>query len=126
MTINQLAQASVPIYNAQVPAEGPKAIPFTFVFDVSGIATLDLSYLTDQGRISMVQTVYLDLSSANNPVSLTHDSIQIPITVKSHTQGYYPFVCPNPIKITFAGQQNDIVKVILINTPVAPGQWATQ
>ena len=124
MLINQLNLASIPVYNAQVPEEGPKVLPLTFTFDQSGQAELDLSLLTNQNFISMVQSIFLDASAATGNVTVAVNGLPA-INVKNNTQGYYPLVAPNPAKIMFTGTGTDTISVMLLNVPVAPGQWAT-
>jgi hypothetical protein len=127
--LNQLNAAFIPVYNAQVPKEGPKAIPFsvTFAKAMAGLAVLDLSQQMDQGKISMIQSIYVDTSLTDSRVIITVNGHAVPLTVKGRTQGWYPLVAPNPLVVSFNCQGVDsIVSFILLNTPIAPAQWSTQ
>lgn len=126
--LNQLQAASIPVYNAQVPAEGPKALKLP-AMDFSAFASyvFDGQNLTTRAVISMVQSMYLDTRGTDSPVTVIINDIQN-ITVKGRTQGYYPVLCSNPFRlvISCADQNFKTLGVILINVPVAPGQWPTQ
>jgi hypothetical protein len=127
--MNNLNLAGIPIYNAQVPLEGPRAIPLTLDFTSVADATLDGKPLLDSTKISMVQTIYIDTSATDNALSVTVGNSGQVIKVKGRTQGYYPVFAPNPFAFTFhsAGvADSNLVPVYLLNFPVAPAQWATQ
>ncbi len=126
MQINNLAAASIPVYNAQVPREGPRALSLPLLdFSVASSFTFDGQNLMDNSRISMVQTMYLDARNAQSPITVLVGGVQT-IVVKPQTQGYYPVICPNPCNIVFSCADNlSKVNVQLLNVPVAPGQWVT-
>lgn len=124
--INQLNLASIPVYNAQVPAEGPKAIPIVLDFTASTSYSIDGQILTTRDIISMVQSIFVDTTGATSNVIVSVRGSNQSIICKPNTQGYYPVVCPNPFGFTFTcanGPNNALV--ILLNIPVAPAQWAT-
>ena len=123
--INQLACASIPVYNAQVPDEGPKEITLLLDFSEASEYVIDGKVLTDQPYISMVQTLWIDTTGASAAVTAFIEGSRQTIQANKATQGYYPVLCPNPFRITFDSSTETKVTVALINTPIAPAQWAT-
>lgn len=128
MLLNQLNAASIPVFNAQVPEEGPKCVPL--LFDFTGSTTeidLDLTQLIDNRLISMIQTLFIDTTGAAGTLSIKINGSNQTITVKANTQGYYPVMVPNPAKFvaTSTAGATKIFTIVFINVPVAPGQWAT-
>jgi hypothetical protein len=130
VSIQKLDQNSLgckPILNQTVPDEGPKVIPL--ILNFSGAVTeydLDLLLQQEQTLISMIQTVFVDLSEASNDLQMTIGvgTVNQTIDAKAGSQGYYPVLCPNPPKINFSVETGgDIVKVFLINVPIAGVVW---
>lgn len=113
--------------NQMLPDEGPKAIPVLLNFDATtDTIELDLGQRQQQGWISMVQSFFIDAKDAANPVSIVIDGSNQVITAKPATQGYYSALVPNPTKLTFTALMGTgIVRVFLINVPVAGAVWAT-
>jgi hypothetical protein len=125
MNINALSAATIPVYNAQVPVEGPVAIPLSLDFTAASVYTIDGHPLTDQGFISLIQTIFVDTTDCVSNLIVSLDGSRQKISIKPNTQGYYPLVCPNPWRITFTCLQGPVgVFVILLNVPIAPGQWS--
>lgn len=123
--INALAVASIPVYNAQVPSEGPVGLTVFLDFTATVEYFLDGKPLVDQGYVSLLQTVYLDTTDCVSELIMTIEGSRQKIRAKPNTQGYYPIVCPNPFKITFHCDQGPAgVYAILLNMPVAPSQWS--
>jgi hypothetical protein len=116
-----------PMTSQEVPDEGPKAIPLRL--DFSGTTTeydLDLTNQQQQGYISMIQTLYIDLSAtgAADLVVTMNGSNQV-IQAKAGTQGYYSVMCPNPPKLKFTSTADSaVVPVFLINVPIAGVTWS--
>ena len=126
--LNQLNLASIPIYDAQIPAEGPKAVPINLDF-TSGTGepsyTLDLNNFQTQGFISMVQTLFIDNSAGTQPIIVTVTAARGQILqAPPGSQGYYPILSPNPAQLQFAcSDTSNKAQVILINVGIAPGVW---
>lgn len=115
--------------NQAIPSEGPKTIPLVLDFSSANNEDIlvDLQQFEQLGRMSMVQTIYIDMSNAaNNLIVIMNDSGQ-QIVAKVGTQGYYNVLAPNPARFTFRSVQGstDALPVYLINVPI-PGQvWPT-
>lgn len=125
--INQLQAASIPVYNAQVPPEGPFCVILTLDFSANASYSLDLEQVTAQGGIiSMVQSVFLDTTGLTGNLNVLIGGTVQTLIVKQNTQGYYPAVSPNPPRFVFSNSGGTgIARIILLNVPIAPGQWAT-
>lgn len=108
-----------------MPQGGPKCIPVLLDFTVQDSYSIDLSNLGIRSFIDMVQTVFVDLSTSAIGMTVDCPTSRQTLKIKPGTQGYYPILCPNPIKLTFTcvGGPAD-AKVELLNFPVPPGQWS--
>ena len=128
MTIPLDAQyVDVPIFNQLVPGEGPKAIRAVLDFSATDSFALDLTNQVESGIIKAVQTLYIDASELLNPVTFVADRTQQRITVMPDTQGYYPFLLPNPPQFngTSQAQLNSVVIIHMLNVPMPAQSWAT-
>jgi hypothetical protein len=92
-----------------------------------GSYVLDATLFQQKGYLSMVQTLYLDLSSSANALTVQVGSggSQL-IKAKPNTQGFYPILCPNPPNFLFQSTPGGvIIPIQLINIPIAGIVWAT-
>ena len=126
MLLNNQQLNYQPVNNQEVPGEGPKAIPL--LLDFTGSTTewdLDLTNQQQQDRISMVQSLYIDLSKAANDLIVVFPISGQSIRAKAATQGYYTVLCPTPIRINFqsSGAGGVLVPVFLMNVPVSGVVW---
>lgn len=120
-------QVTLP-HNQTVPAEGPKAVPVRLDFS-GAIASysLDGTLLEQLHLLSMIQTIYIDMSNNPNSLTVVVDNGGQVIQAKGNTQGYYPILVPNPMKLIFRSSANTkIVPVFLLNIPIAGVVWPTQ
>jgi hypothetical protein len=127
--INSNALTGVPINNQIIPDEGPKAVPLLLDFSGS-VIEYDLSLLLQQQSvfISMVQTIYIDLSGASHDLSVTVGTgvLSQVVKAKAGTQGYYQVLCPNPPQMKFvASALGDVVTVFLVNVPIPGSVWTS-
>lgn len=108
------------------PCEGPKAASISLDFTANGTYDLDLTNDQAQGKVSMIQGLYVDNNANSDTLTITVQGSNQKIIVKGNTQGYYPVLCPNPPKFTFvsSGNVNGVV-VYLLNFPVQPATWQT-
>lgn len=115
--------------NQMIPDDGPRCvgIRLDFQFALNGRFDVDLSLLEQQARISMVQSLYLDLSQppASPLIVIVNGTLQN-ITAKPATQGYYQVLCPNPSRMSFlCADATAVIPVQLINIPIAGAVWPT-
>jgi hypothetical protein len=117
--------------NQMLPGEGPKALPINFDFSLSGANgsfDVDLTQLEQQGKIAMVQTVFVDMSIGPpaNPLVITVGGTLQRIVCKPSTQGYYQILCPNPSKINFScADAAAFIPTQLVNIPLPGVVWPT-
>jgi hypothetical protein len=98
-----LTYLDVPVKNALIPSEGPKAIPFSC--DFSGAISsygLDLTTQFTRGVISNVQTIYFDNSQNNAVVTLQFDQLGQTLRLPPRKQGYVPVLAPQNPKMVFS------------------------
>ena len=131
MSILPQGQANLidyPIFNAQVPKEGPKAIalvaPFTSSaqsFDVNLLLTQSLQFM------SLVQAVFVDNSANAVGVTITVTQIGQQLKVPANSQGYLPLLVTKNSKLTISSTVTTAanVTVIFLNVPVPAAVWAT-
>src|ERR1700674_3225355 len=116
------------IPNQTIPDEGPKAIPIRLDFSVAGGSitsySIDLLITQERALLTMVQTLYIDLSTAVNDLIVTVGGSNQIIQAEAGTQGYYPVLCPNPPKFQIdVAAPGDVDTVFLINVPIAGVVW---
>lgn len=116
--------------NQAIPTEGPKVIPLVLDFSKAADQPIevDLSLFEQQARISMIQSVYIDMSQAANNLVLTVNDSGQRIVAKVGTQGYYTVLVPTPSKLRFESTagSTDNLPVYLINVPIPGMVWPTQ
>jgi hypothetical protein len=117
--------AFYPMVSQEVPDEGPIAVPLLINFASFGSYSLDMTLQVQQKKISMVQTLYIDLSAATADMTVTFPIGGQVIHAVKGTQGYYSVLCPNPPRMVFANSSgSDLVPVFLINVPIAGVTWS--
>jgi hypothetical protein len=116
--------------NQMEPSEGPRAIPFNLDFtNATGQQSwnIDLSVIqANQPKISMVQTVYVDLSGTDSSLAIQVQGTNQTIIAKGRTQGYYSVLAPAPTRFTITCLANALVPIAMMNVPIAGVVWATQ
>lgn len=124
--VNQSQLSVMQINNQRVPNEGPKVIPVTLDFTAADAIAIDLTQFTQSAKIQMIQTVFLDTSGTDTPLSLVFSG-GAPITIKGRMQGYFPATCPNPPKMVFACPGSGVIMTAyLYNIAIAGAVWPTQ
>lgn len=126
-SINQQALIVSMVQNQYVPSEGPKAIPIALDFTGAvGTYVLDATQFQELGNLQMVQTIFADLSGSANPMTITINGSGQQVVCKAHTQGYYPVLCPNPVKLQFdSATSGSVIPIELINVAIAGVVWPT-
>jgi len=111
--------------NQYLPDEGPKLSPLVLDFSTAPQFTLDLLLPQQLTRsLSMLQTLYIDMSHAASSFSVTVLTTGQVITAKTNTQGYYTITAPNPIRLTFdCADATAVVKVLLLNVAIPGSVW---
>jgi len=121
-TQNMLMQA---IFNAKLPNEGPKVLPWNPDFATSGEVTVDLSYaITSTKQMSFVQCAYVDNSGNVNPISIQDQATNQIVTVPGGYQAIVPLLSPNPPRYTATTvTPGPVVPIFFLNIPLPPQQW---
>ena len=128
VNIDQKSLAFLSVKVADIPEEGPIAIPVPISFANSTDFDLDISQQVNQGRISLVQSIFVDNSANDNPINIgvgqspSSSALQT-IVVPSQSQGYFQVFSPNPAKFHFNSQTTGSILVILSNSPIASAVW---
>ena|SRR5690349_24724690 len=84
-----------------IPDEGPKCLPLLLDFSTQGTIVVDFQQLQEGKFITMIQTLFVDLSLIGVDLSITIAGSGQKIMARAGKQGYYPVLCPNPSKLTF-------------------------
>lgn len=115
----------IPIFNDKIDPAGPIALPINFDFSTNGTYFVDGSQIGHLAFITFIQTLWVDMTAAVNPVTINMRGSSQQLVIPIGTQGYYPFLCIEPWGIDFTStpSSGSIVKVILFNNPIAPGNW---
>ena len=129
--LNQNGLRWMEVNNQAPPTEGPRALPVLLDFSAATGNTsiiADLSNLMARTQISMIQTIFIDLSGTDDSISIVAQGTVQVITAKGRTQGYYNMLIPNPavLQITCTGQPDAAIPIQLINVPIAGAVWSTQ
>jgi hypothetical protein len=129
------ATQNLELQNQNIPKDGGKAAALPIMdFSLANQFFLDAELLGSLGFLSMVQTMWIDLSTSDIPMQVTINGSQQVIVAKSRTQGYYNVMAPNPVKMTFScpggpgldPTTNRVgVRVHLLNVPIAGVTWPT-
>jgi hypothetical protein len=125
--VNQGALSSIAVYGAQIPREGPKAVSVPLNFVTNDQYTLDYGNEQYLGRLSMVQTIFVDASNVDVPVQVQVSGTNQVIIARGRTQGYYAVCAANPFRATFTCAGGGApVQIQLLNYPVTSAQWPSQ
>lgn len=111
-----------------VPPEGPKAIPVILDFTSVTSYSLDLTVQYDRQYISMIQTMFIDMSDpALNQLTIQTSNLGVQQLVAApNTQGYYQAQVPSPARLTFSVPgTGGIARVLLLNTDIPGAVWKT-
>ncbi len=122
--VNQNQLQVVNPNNLFIPAEGPKAIPLYLDFSLTPEYLLDLQQYQSRQFFSMVQTLFCDAAQMTKDVKIEISGIGQTIVIKAGTQGYYPVLCPNYVRLLFSSLGTELFKVQLINLPIAGVVWS--
>lgn len=112
------------VLNAVVPPEGPKALPVVLDFTLLSSILIDLTTTTMQGKISTVQMIWADNTANSARLDITIQATQQVIHVPPGIQGWFPVIATNRPKLVFATTAGIVLTCILLNVPVAQGDWA--
>lgn len=101
-----------------MPDGGPRIVPISLDFTASPSYFLDYSNQMALGFLDMVQTVWCDNFVNTAVLKITCPGSQQVLQIPAGTQGYFPILCPNPVRLQFDSTGAFVVQVTLLNFPV--------
>jgi hypothetical protein len=113
-----------PIDNSKVPKEGPQSVAINYDFS-AGVQsyTTDMQLIKQQGKISMVQSVYIDNASNTQPVVLTVAGIGQQISVPANFQGIFPVLVTGQPVFNVSSTGNGKSNIYFCNVQQAAFMW---
>ena len=114
---------ATPIFNALVPREGPKMIPYPVAFPTAASFLVDLEQTISQRFMSVVQTLFIDASLCTAPVTIQIEGTLIEIVAEQTTQGYYPVLVPRIPRFVISSTSTQPAVVAFINVPIPSTIW---
>ena len=108
-------------YNGAIPAQ-PQAINTAITIN-SDRVLVDLTMQLAQGKISGIQTIFVDLMNHLGDVYIYMPDTGQRICAKAQTQGYYPILSTNLMKFEISSDTNGKFPIQFINFPIASGVW---
>jgi hypothetical protein len=111
------------IYNALVPAEGPKTVPLQLDFRSNTSAIVDFTLASMQQQITSIQSVWVDNFANTADLTITVDNTQQVIHVPARSQGSFPVIAARAPKITVATTGAVVVPMQFLNVPIPSAVW---
>lgn len=130
MTTNIQTQSAG--YNStlgRIPSQGSKALELAINFANDNILIKEFFQEQSREQVDFFQSIYIDNSLSANPVTISVGGSLFSITVKGHTQGFYPLDVPEgKAVLTFsrAVTEATTLNIILFNYVLPYVNWATQ
>ena len=93
-----------PVHVGKVPSE-PKAIALDFDFTNTPSWDVDLTQQQQQSKIEFIQSLFIDNSANTAVLTITNPNTGQVIVFPHSSQGYIPFLCPNPPRFTVSTTQ---------------------
>jgi hypothetical protein len=113
-----------PLFNALVPAEGPKGVPLLAPFSVAaGPYTVDLRQLIEGGQITNIQTVYIDNSQNASPVAFSVQGTGQFSQIPANSQAVLPLFCQKVARLAVQSEGTVDIPFILLNVPMPTAVW---
>lgn len=120
---NQLS--AVPVDTGKEPKSGSKAIPVTYDFSQAASFTTDLTAQKLQGKLTIFQSVYIDNSNNNQPITVQMSGLNQKISIPAQYQGIFPvFVSDQPVFFV-SSQGSGTALVAFSNAHLPPAVWPT-
>lgn len=120
MNISGNAQA---VSNMTQSSKGPLAVPISPDWTVQQSYLVDLSIQNQFGTIDMVQTLFMDNSQSSAPLYAVNAVSQQTIICPAKSQGYFPFLCPQPSRFTLMSTGGVRASIECLNFPIPPAVW---
>jgi hypothetical protein len=118
MNINCQNLPVTELQRALVPDGGNKCVPITLDFAANATYNLDMQNFQALSYLNMVQTVWVDNFGNGSILKITIPASQQVLQIPAGVQGYFPVLCPNPVRMQFDSAGGTRQQVILMNFPV--------
>ena len=109
---------SIPVYQAIIPREGPKAVRIDLDLD-TGPHTVDLSEIIARVHMRDIQSVWIDAADSGQ-VTIT-PARGLPIVRAAGSQGWSPMIVAEPYTMEISGTGS--VRILICNMPMPAIQW---
>ncbi len=113
------------VYNALVPKEGPKSVSTVLDFTAANDITVDFTLAGQEGKISAIQSVWVDNSTNPGPLTLTVVGTGQNIVFPAASCGALPIISATRPRIVCHCDATAIVRVVWLNVPLPVGVWGT-
>lgn len=123
----QLTPYRVPL--GEVPEQGSVAADFSLNFNNDNVFIKETFQEQSKLEIDFVQSIYIDNSASATALTVSIQGTLYSITVKAHTQGWYPIIIPAgkaTLIFSKAMTEASIVNITLLNSMLPYVNWATQ
>lgn len=114
---------SVPIFNAQIPPEGPRAVNLLVPFSQGSSFTSNLLMAQSGKIISQIQALFVDNASNSHTVTITTGVLGQRLIFPSTSAGYVPLLAAKNDILTFSTTGTTDIHIQLINVPVPAAVW---
>lgn len=114
----------VPMDIGKMPREGACAVPA--VYDFSGgvqAYVTDMTAIRQLGKISMVQSVFIDNSANTQPLVLTVSDTKQAISIPAYFQGVFPLIVGGRSSFAVTSTGNGVANIYYCNVEQAPFMW---
>jgi len=114
-----------PIFNAQVPKEGPRGMGIVAPFTNTAIE-FDINLLLTQSQqfMSLVQAFFCDNSLNGSSVTIRTGTLNQSVIIPANSQAYLPLLVAKNDTITVSSMGEVPVTFVFLNVPVAAAVWA--
>jgi hypothetical protein len=116
----------VPINTGKIPQEGPCAVPISYDFS-AGVTTYttDMTQIHAQGKITTVQSVFVDNSLNNGIVTVSASGLAQQISVAAGGQGVFPILVGGQTVFTITTLGSISAKISFVNVALPGFQWSS-
>jgi hypothetical protein len=110
----------VPINTGKIPKEGPNAVPILYDFSGGVLSyTTDMTQIHQAGKISLVQSIFVDNSANNGAVTVSAAGLNQAVSVQAGGQGVFPILVGGQavFNVSSTGTVNATISYINVAMP---------
>ncbi len=115
------------VSNVVLPPEGPVIVPVELDFSADALIDIDGYQIVASGKLSYIQSVYIDNADNANDLTLTAGLTNQRIIAPAGSQGYYPIFLgvPPHCKAETVAVADLKIKIYFANVPLMAGVWGS-